>query len=107
MATATAKKRSSKKQSAKPKSYRPKKTAQSGVIRADEVLTIDAFCARMVCKLSSVAEMRKRGLVVRQDGANRLRIHGADYLEYVRNLPPAPTWSDRKDSGETQSQQEA
>ncbi len=26
-----------------PKNIRPKKTAQTGVIRADEVLTVDAF----------------------------------------------------------------
>lgn len=96
------KRRKARKSSAKPisKNARPKKTAQSGVIRADEVLTIDAFCARMVCKLSSVAEMRRRGLIVRQDGANRLRIHGQDYLDYVRSLPAAPTWNASKDDAE-------
>lgn len=91
---ATESKRTAKKaKKPNPKHVRPRKTAVSGVIRADEVLTIDAFCARMVCKLSSVAEMRKRGLIVRQDGPNRLRIHGQDYLNYIASLPVAPTWN--------------
>lgn len=95
----TTKRKQSAKAKAKPspKNFRPKKTAQTGVIRADEVLTLDAFCARMVCKLSSVAEMRRRGLIVRQDGANRLRIHGQDYLDYVASLPAAPLWNATKE----------
>lgn len=89
VASKTAKRRSGR-SVPNPKNFRPKRTAVSGVIQADEVLTIDAFCARMACKAASITEMRRRGLIVRQDGKNRLRIHGADYLEYVRSLPPAP-----------------
>lgn len=91
------------KSNVKPTRQRPRSTALTGVIRADEVLTIDAFCARMVCKLSSVAEMRKRGLIVRQDGANRLRIHGQDYLNYVASLPPAPLWGEGKKDPQPQA----
>lgn len=97
MVATRSKQKSKPSRKAVSKNARPRKTAQTGVIRADEVLTIDAFCARMVCKLSSVAEMRRRGLIVRQDGANRLRIHGQDYLNYVASLPPAPNWSSKEE----------
>lgn len=79
-------KATAKKVAARRRAVRPE-----GVIRADEVFTVDAFRARLGCKASTVAEMRRRGLVVRQDGG-RLKIHGRDYLDYVASLPAAPLW---------------
>lgn len=67
-----------------------KRTKHTGVITADEVLTIDAFCERLKISRTQLVEMRTRGLVARADGMKYVRIHGADYLEYVRKLPVAP-----------------
>lgn len=60
----------------------------TGVMHKDEVLTLQAFCSRMGCTASNVIDMRRRGLIVREDGG-RLKVSGEDYLNYVNALPVA------------------
>ena len=58
----------------------------SGEMSADEVLSIDAFCKRMGTTRTAVCGWRHKGLKVRCTG-NRRFIHGADWCEFIKNLP--------------------
>lgn len=62
------------------------KAAEVGVVRADEALRVASFCSRMQISPGQVSRMRKAGLKIRRDG-QYVTILGADYLEYLRNLP--------------------
>lgn len=75
-----------------------KRTRHTGVIRADEILTIDAFCERFKITRNHVNKMRDEGLVVRMESEKNLRILGSDYIEFVKSLPVAPIRGD--DAGE-------
>lgn len=66
-----------------------KRTRHTGVMKADEVLTIDAFCERFKVTRIHVADMRRKGLIVRAESERNLRILGSDYHEFLKKQPVA------------------
>ena len=66
-----------------------RKTRHSGNMRADEVLTIDAFCERFKISRNHIVDMRRKGLVVRAESEKNLRILGSDYHDFLKTQPVA------------------
>ena len=69
-----------------------------GVVRADESLTVAAFCVRIGISRMQLSQMRYRGMKVRSDGGKYLTVLGSDYHEYLRQLPVAKTPTRRRRS---------
>lgn len=67
--------------------------AASGVVHANEVLGVTAFLDRLGITRSSFSEMRRRakeiGVVLARKDGKLVKVHGADYLNYVQKLPAA------------------
>jgi hypothetical protein len=77
-----------------------------GVVRADEVLTIAAFCERMEVSRQYVDELRDRGLRVVEENGRFVKILGADYLVWLAQQPTAirkPRPPKRRPADESQS----
>lgn len=61
----------------------------SGIIRVGENYTLGEFMSTLGCNWHSLREMRRKGLVVRQDSTRRLMVRGEDYDNYLKTLPVA------------------
>ena len=60
-----------------------------GVVRADEIFSIDAFAERIGTTRHGILEMRRRGLIARKCGENRVMILGSDYHDFLKSCVPA------------------
>lgn len=62
------------------------KAVGAGTIEANTAYRIPAFCDALGISRQRLADMRCRGLPIREDGKYRVII-GSDYIDWARSLP--------------------